>query len=180
MPTKTPKRRKKVQEIPFWKLWQWMIQRSTNRNISGRFPARNHSLYTDDLALMSGPQNVTVFYTIDAYDHEVPLFMRSRLRARLGSSQYTLAFFTTATPFDADWTKGKLKNLLTQSDNLLSGKVDMPTVYEQPAREGSSRCCPQAPPRAQHAILQGRNRSRAQRVHIPVLHGFVWAARGRF
>jgi hypothetical protein len=126
MPTKTPKRRKKVQEIPFWKLWQWMIQRSTNRNISGRFPARNHSLYTDDLALMSGPQNVTVFYTIDAYDHEVPLFMRSRLRARLGSSQYTLAFFTTATPFDADWTKGKLKNLLMQSDNLLSGKVDMP------------------------------------------------------
>lgn len=95
--------------LPWWVLWDKVYGAYIRMSDSLTYPQRNHLFYTDDRSLMSGQDNVTVFFTIDAYPVTLPMDFHNLIRSVV-QGQTQVSFVSFNAPTRIDWSSPEIRN----------------------------------------------------------------------
>lgn len=90
-------------------IWQEFIVDRLTQNDSINKTTRNYDKYMTDDALMSGLDNITYFYTLDAYPKQLPNSYKSQLRSKARGG-VRVSFITNMARETIRWNSYKIKN----------------------------------------------------------------------
>lgn len=96
-------------KIAWWRLWRLVLISSWQQDQSRLLPERRKSLYTNDRAIMSGPNNISVILSLDGYDTTLPVDFRDLVRSRLADG-VRASFVSYSLPTTIEWASPEMKS----------------------------------------------------------------------
>ena len=94
--------------LAWWWLWRKVILEYNQMKDSRTFPVRSRNLYTNDRALFSGKENMSVVLSIDGYSAMLPLEFRAAVRDRLHPSM-RVSFISNSIPTRIEWSSPEMQ-----------------------------------------------------------------------
>lgn len=88
---------------------------------------RDYDFYTDGRSTMSGKENISMYYTIDAYPSQIPINFRTEIRDS-AKGEVRVSFISTFEPTRIDWESPQMKSKI-KTWRTLDEESDEVTEY---------------------------------------------------
>lgn len=113
--------------IAWWHLWVRIFANSQSRGHSTSYPERRYNIYSTGNSLLSGKNNITVMYSLDAYPAKLPIGYVGQIREAVKSNT-RVSFISEFNPTVIDWNDprmiARLRNYKTMDEDLSGADID--------------------------------------------------------
>ena len=95
--------------IGFVELWRRYILNNLKKNMSGYPVTRNYNYYMSSNSIMSGKDNISFYYTLDAYPSQIPVDFKDNIR-REARDGVRVSFIELYEPTSIDWNSPQMRS----------------------------------------------------------------------
>lgn len=96
-----------AEKIAWWNLWKRVYLDHELMKFSRKFPERGYSLYTNQRAILSGLEHITVVYSVDGFGMYLDNDFKSKLRGVI-SAPTKISFVSTSVPTSINWSSPEM------------------------------------------------------------------------
>lgn len=95
--------------IGFIELWRRYILNNLKKNMSGYPVVRSYNYYMSSNSIMSGKDNISFYYTLDAYPAQIPVDFKDNIR-REARDGVRISFIELYEPTSIDWNSPQMRS----------------------------------------------------------------------